>query len=82
MRKSQYYVDIKWGYLKFEHKTTERPRPKVAGDKDQNDTPVELFRGEYEKDGLRTGSRALNISRNHGDYENWTSGELHYRSHN
>lgn len=46
MRKNRYYVDIRWGYLHFEHHTTEHPRPKIGGDADKKN--VELFLCEYE----------------------------------
>lgn len=46
MRKNRYYVDIRWGYLHFEHKTTEHPRPKLGGDEEKKN--VELFLCEYE----------------------------------
>ena len=46
MRKSRYYVDIRWGYLQFDHKTTEHPRPKSGCDADRKN--VELYLCEYE----------------------------------
>ena len=46
MRKNRYYVDIRWGYMKFDHKTTEHPRPKIAGDADNKN--VELYYCKYE----------------------------------
>ena len=36
MRKSQYYVDINWGYLKFEHET-EKPRQEEVNDNEDKD---------------------------------------------
>lgn len=46
MCKSRYYVDIRWGYLQFDHKTTEHPRPKSGSDADRKN--VELYLCEYE----------------------------------
>lgn len=48
MRKSRYYVDIRWGYLHFDHKTTptEHQRPKSGSDAERKN--VELYLCEYE----------------------------------
>ena len=46
MRKNRYYVDIRWGYMHFVHKTTENQRPKISGDAEKKN--VELYLCEYE----------------------------------
>lgn len=61
VRRSQYYVDVPWGYVDFKHETTSVERPSCQGEDKKE--KVELYYSEYENRTNDQQSYTFNTSR-------------------